>query len=235
MQKLLQGRLTGPIIRILLPAAIAALLIYSEPWLTYLAQTRPGVLPVAMVVLLGGLLLGRVRRWLIVTLCYGITLLAARDVILAYNGILIPPSLPAVIDYVNVEAVYSVVRSLHPYGWALLAMLSAVAGTLEAIRPGSVVARRYYFGSAALYFMGHAFFGLVKQPSWESIVLLLIGLVAFAGIFLAHRIVAAEEVADQEDEDIRQMAASLRRRAENLALREWRDNSSEHLPPAAKS
>ena len=195
------------------PIAVALILLRSEQRLTTLAQQRPGIVPVAMVALGAGLLSPRVRRWLIVTLCFGISLLALRD---TFRIVPLPPA----IDYVWVEHIY-------PFGWGLLALLAAVAGSMEALHPGSVLARRFYFGAASLYFSGHGLISFLKVYNWQSMVLFLTGLVALVGVFTAHRIVAAEEASKPEDEDIRALAESSARRAQRLAAREWRDKPEE--------
>ena len=197
-----------PGVRIAIPLVGAFLMIGLEPQFTRLVQDRPGTLPVAMVALLGGLLLARVRRYLIVTLCFSISLLAISD---AINNV--PP---AIIDTTTVDAFY-------PYGWAILAMLAAGAGVGEAICAGSVLARRCYFATAALYFSVHGLLSLLRIVSWEGVALVVTGLVAWMGVLMAHRIVAAEIEDAPEDDDIRVMSEQNARRAAQLASKEWLD------------
>jgi hypothetical protein len=193
--------------------AAALLTLGNEQRLTVLAQERPGVLPVAMVALVAALLSAYIRRWLIVTLCFGISLLALRD---TFRIVPLPPA----VDYVWVERIY-------PFGWGLLALLAAIAGAMEALRPGSVLARRFYFGAASLYFSGHGLISFLKAYNWQSMILFLTGLVALVGVFTAHKIVAAEDAGAQEDEDIRALEEDNTRRAQRLAAREWRDKPEE--------
>jgi hypothetical protein len=198
-----------PALRLLVPMAVALIVLRSEQQLTILAQERPGVIPVAMVALVAGLLSPYVRRWLIVTLCFGISLLALRD---TFRIVPLPPA----VDYVWVERIY-------PFGWGLLSLLAALAGAVEALQPGSVLARRCYFAAASLYFSGHGLISFLKVHNWQSLILFLTGLVALVGVFTAHRIVAAEEATASEDADIQALAERNAERERRLASREWRE------------
>lgn len=159
---------------------------------------------------LGGSLVVRpVRRMLISALCFAIALLALRDAL----GVV---SLPPAIDYVFLEMLY-------PYVSGVLALLAAGAGLVEALIPGSVVGRRYYFGTAALYLLGHGILGMIRDPSAGSTVLVACGAMALIGVFLAHRIVAREEMPEPEDDDLAEMHARMKHRTEALLAKEWRD------------
>jgi len=203
------------ILRILVPLIGALSAIALEPYLTALAIARPGTLPVAMVTLLGLLLLPRARRLLLVTLCYGVALLAFRD---AFR-ITSPPPL---IDYDITEDLFPILR---PIVWGLIAILAGTAGTLEAIEPGRVIARRCYFAAAALYFSGNGLLGLLRVVNWESLALLVTGIGAALGVLFAHRIVAAEKETEVEEDDIRALAELPAKRAAIIASREWQDTS----------
>lgn len=199
-----------PALRVFGPLAVAYSAIKLEAQLTALVQSRPGVLPVAMVAMLAGLLVPQVRRALIITLCFTISLLALQDAVTRVH-------LPAEFDYVGVER-------LVPYGWAALSILAATAGLAEALHSESVWARRCYFGAASLYFTGHGLLGYAHQPNWGSLVLLGTGIIAAFGVVFAHRIVAAEQETGLDDEDLKAQAERDARRAEALAAREWRDS-----------
>lgn len=203
------ARWKRPVMRLVVPLTIAYAAIALEGPLTAFAVDHPGTLPVAMVSLVACLLLPAARRWIIVTLCFGISLLAWRD---TFRPVWIPPA----IDYEMVERIY-------PFGWALLALLASVAGVAEALRPGSVWARRCYFATATVYFGGHGIFSFIKFPNWQSAVMIATGLVAAVGIFNAQRIVASEKQQAAEDEDIVALAAEPQRRSARLADREWRE------------
>lgn len=208
--------LRSPLLRLLVPLAAALLLVRLESYLSAWIRSRPGLLVVAMVVLLGGLLLSHIRQLLIVALCFGISLLALGDVFQAKP----PPPL----DYV-------VIARLYPFGWALLALLAAGAGVGEALKPGSVWARRCYFGAAALYLSARGVNGLLRSTNWESLVLLGTGLAAWIGVLFANRIVAAEMEAMEEDDLACQTRAEAERRAATIAAREWREKPEE-MPKA---
>jgi hypothetical protein len=198
-------RAAGPFL-----AAYAA--IRLEPALTALAASRPGVLPVAMCAMVFGLLIHRVRNFLIITLCFGIAQLAYRDML---HG-----RVPAQIDYVIVERLY-------PAGWGLLALLALGAGIAESIRPGSVYARRCYFAAAAVYLLGHGAMQWMVGHIADGLVLTITGIFAGVGVVVAPRIIRAEADFAPEDEDIRALREADDRRAKALAGREWQDRREE--------
>src|SRR5438045_1407344 len=104
-------------LRLAVPFAFAFAIIKLEGWLATIAVARPGILPIAMVSLAAGMLVPAARRWLIVTLCYGIGLLAWRD---TFRFV----ALPAQLDYDIVERIY-------PLGWLSLSLLAFGAGVVE--------------------------------------------------------------------------------------------------------
>lgn len=206
--------------RLVGPLALAYALIRCEPWLTGLMRTRPGVLPIAMVALAIGIVIARVRRWLIVTLCYGIGLLALRDL---QNLAPLPPQ----VDYVFIEQVY-------PYGWGFLAVIALAAGAAEALYPSSIWARRCYFGAAALYLGGHGLIALLSHPNYNAAILLITGLFAAGGVFYAPQIVAREELDERDDEDLQALREHAAERQKSLARLEWqepREDPSRSGPP----
>jgi hypothetical protein len=197
------------VLRLAIPFAIAYLVIQMEPILGVLAQERPGIIPVAMVALVAGFLLPYARRWMIVTLCFGVSLLALKD------ALRINVPLPAAIDY-------DVVEKIYPFGWGALSLLAALAGVGEALRPSSVWARRCYFGAAALYFLGHGVVSFLKAANWQSAVLTVVGFVALCGVFMADKVVETE-VYDEPDEDLLEPTPQKDERSARLAAREWRE------------
>ncbi|MCC6729048.1 MAG: hypothetical protein IT208_06890 [Chthonomonadales bacterium] len=199
-------------LRLLVPLGAALTLIYTEPYLTRFAASHQGVLPLAMFSLVGAILVTRVRRWLIVTLCFGVALLALRDA----AG---PVRLPAELDY----DYGAILGPLSPVIWGLVALLAGAAGAVEALRPGTVLARRCYFGTAALYLAGHGALGLLARVDVASAVLLVTGIASGVGVFTAGQIVAREEDEAPLEPDIAAMRESQRQRAEALASREWKD------------
>ena len=178
------------------------------PRIAELARVRPGFVPVGMAVLLGGLLHPRVRHWFIISLCFSVSLLALKDTFR-------PAPLPPAIDHTVFHAVY-------PFVWLTVAMLAAAAGVLEALNPGGIAARRCYFATASLYFMGHGFTMFLWEANWEGLVVLLTGIVAGFGVGFAHRLdFSVDSSTLMEEGDI---ARAERRRAA-IAAHEWRDHS----------
>lgn len=198
-------------LRLVVPLTIAFVVVCWESRLAALAQNHPGILPVTLVALIAGLLYPAIRRWLIVTLCFGVGILALRD---AFSVL----RLPAQIDYLFMESVY-------PYAWGLLALLACTAGVVEALRPGSVWARRCYFGAAFLYFFGHGALSFLRMHNWPSVVLMLSGICSLYGIVTARRIVATELEMEAEDEDLRALEQQRELRAQRLAACEWHETS----------
>ena len=198
------------IARVLVPLAISLTLLKIEPVLGQLARDRPGIVPVSMVALVAGFLLPFARRWLIVTLCFGVGLLAMRDTFGEHI-------LPAGLDYVAFNKIY-------PFGWGALSLLAFSAGIGEAIHPGSIWARRCYFGAAALYFLGHGVVSFIKIANWQSAILTVVGLVALSGVFMADRVVEAENATEPVDEDIKALNDRQMERVSKLSAREWRDD-----------
>jgi len=202
-------RAVGPL------AAAYAGIVLEEP-LGAVARQRPGVLPVAMAALLGGLLLPVVRHFLIVTLTYGVALLSLKD---AFR----PVPLPAPLDY----HFGSTMDWFRPVAFGALAALATGAAVAETRNPGSVGARRCYFAAAGIYLTGHGTFGFLRGPSWEELIMIVSGLVAFAGILFAHRVIAVESGVDPYEEDLQRQREHAHRCAERVASREWRDRTEE--------
>lgn len=201
----------GISVHILVPLGIAYALLKAESTLGQLAKDRPGIVPVAMVALVAGFVLPFARRWLVVTLCFGVGLLALRDTFGEHL-------LPAQLDFEGVNRIY-------PFGWGALAVLAFFAGIGEAVHPGSVWARRCYFGAAALYFLGHGVISFIKIPNWQSAVLAVVGVVALFGVKLADRVVEAEEEYEPLEEDIKAIVERQNERSSRLSSREWVDPS----------
>jgi hypothetical protein len=202
-------KLSRNILRLVIPLTAAFVVVRFENRLAAFAQDHPGILPVTLVALVAGLLYPAIRRWLIVTLCFGVGMLAMRD---AFSVMRVPEQ----IDYLFLE-------SLYPYGWGLLALLACTAGAVEALSPGSVWARRCYFGAAFLYFFGHGALSFLRMHNWQSVVLMMSGLCSLYGIFTARRVVATELEMEAEDEDLRALEQQRELRAQRLAACEWHE------------
>src|SRR5207302_8168882 len=155
--------------------------------------------------MLGGMLLQQVRHWLIVGLCFGISAMAVRD---AFRVALVAPA-----------AQSQIVATAYAVSWIVIALLAAGAGGAEALKPGSVWARRCYFAAAALYCGGR---GILWYPSWESLVFITTGILAAVGVVLARKTIWVEPEPNKEDEDILAHRERIAERYAALAKKEWR-------------
>ena len=197
------------------PALLAFVAVALEPVLTAWSHDRAAALPLGTVLLLAVLLHPQMRNLLMITLCYGVSFLALRDITrLAWSP------LPQPLNYEEWE----VLRLLD---LILVAGLSATAAVCETVRPGTVWARRFYFGAACLYFLGLGIITYFRNTSWQAILLAITGITAGVGCVFAHKIVATEalEVESaplQSDEVLQQTREAAHRAA--LQAKEWRDS-----------
>lgn len=196
---------------VLLPLLAASAITWLEPMLGRLARDRPGIVPVAVMAIVVGLISPNSRRWLVSTLCFGVSLLALRDVIRALH---LPSNLPLGFR----ESFY--IRA-YVCGWIVLAGLAAASAVGEALQPGAVWARRCYFLAAAVYFAGHGVLSFLKEPTWQSPVLVVIGIVALVGAWMADRMVDPEPEQEPLDDDLQAIVNRSSERAANLSRREW--------------
>ena len=196
------------------PALIAFVAVALEPALTTWSHDRAAALPLGTFLLLAILLHPQMRHLLMITLCYGVSFLALRDI----SHLRWSP-LPQPLNYEEWE----VLRLLD---FILVAGLSATAAVFETVRPGTVWARRFYFGAACLYFLGLGIITYFRHTSWQAILLVITGVTAGVGCLFAHKIVAAEaieaEAEPQQSDEIRQQAREVAHRAA-LQAKEWRD------------
>jgi len=220
-----QKRLTNLLIKAG-PPLVALLAVWREPMLTAWAQRHEAVLPLGLFLLLWSLLHSRLRYLLVITLCCGVSFLAFRDVFRT-AGQPLPPQLD-----------YDFIAASRPAALLVVSALALVAAAVETIRPGTVWARRCYFGAAALYFMGTGVVNWLFNHSWQSVILALTGITAMFGCLFAHRIVASEQQPDEEDEEVSDTALQQRTQAAHqqaLKSKEWRDTSQESDPPPMSS
>jgi hypothetical protein len=215
----LQRRI-GTVFGVIIPACAALLVVLLEPVFTAWMKGRESVLPLAMLLLLSALLHPRLRHLLIVTLCFGVAFLALRD---ALHVQLLPP----MIDY-------DIIDEVRPAALLIVAGLAAIAAVIESLRPGTVWARRCYFGAAALYFTGIGIINYGWHGSWQSVMLCVTGVIALFGCLFAHRIVADEAAFEAEevvnDEAIQQEREAAHRKV--LRAKEWRDTLADPAEPS---
>ncbi len=196
------------------PPIIALCAVFLEPYLTPLVKGRESVLPMVICLLLSSLLHPRIRTMLVSILCYGVSFLALRDVMFFRNQHL-PPNMD-----------YDFVEQIRPVGLIIVAILAAIAAIAETVKPGTIWARRCYFGAASLYFTGYGLITYSWHGSWQSIVLIVTGITALVGCIYAHRIVAIEYESEDEpfQDDVEVQLALQAAHARSLKNKEWSDN-----------
>jgi hypothetical protein len=194
------------------PVLGAGIAVMNENSLTVWAGNHQAVLPLAVIVLLLSLLSHRLRSVLILTLCYGVAFMAVRDIFRVGSQ-----PLPQAIDYDFLD-------HSRPAILLIIAGLAATAAFMETFHPGTVWARRCYFGAAALYFIGLGIIHIGKYGSWKAVLLCITGVTAVFGCIFAERIVSAEveeEEDDLSDEVVQGMVEAAHRRS--LQDKEWHE------------
>lgn len=200
------------------PALLALFAVLFEERVTKWASDRQAILPLALILVFAAFLHPRLRLLLTNTLCYGVAFLALRDVVVYHNT-----PLPPTMDYAWLIQARMVAL-------CLVSALAIAAAVTETFRPGTVWARRCYFGAAAIYFTGLGITNLGWHPSWQALLLCGAGLASFGGLLYAERIIASEEEEIEEemleeeaddDERAQQEREAAHRKA--LLAKEWRD------------
>jgi hypothetical protein len=204
----------------LLPAATAATLVFFEPTLSAWLVGRESVLPIAMLLILTAMVQPALRRFFVVALCYGVAFLALRD----------SQHIQPLPDLVN----YDLLVEVRPAVLLAIAALALVAAISETVRPGTVWARRCYFGAAALYFTGLGIISCGWRVTWQSVMLCITGICAFAAFVLAHRISVEDEPqlpVISDDELVQRELEDAHRRV--LRAKEWHDSPNSLLAAEA--
>jgi len=198
----------------LTPPLIAGAAVLLESPLTRAFNNREAMLPILLFVLLSAILHPRLRALMIVTLCYGVAGMALRDAVSA-RSIPMPPDLD-----------YLVLDTARPLALLFVAVLAIASAIGETRQPGTVWARRCYFGAAALYFIGIGLINIGWHSSWRGYMLFAIGLIAAGGCLFAHRIVASELEEEAEAKTAEESPYQRDRNEEhrrNLRAIEWHD------------
>ena len=201
------------ILLIVMPALLAFIAVAVEGSLRSWARGRAAALPLIMLLIGTSLLHPRLRNQIIAALCYGVAFLAIRDTMLVRTWQMPFP--------VNQDLAETVILS----ALLLVAALSILAAIAETLTPGTVWARRCYFGAAALYFSGLGVSCYGTHGSWQAIVLLVTGITAIFGCLFSNQIIATE-VAEQDETEVSDDSEQNLRDAEHVrALRdhEWQD------------
>lgn len=195
----------------IVPVLAAGFSILNEWRLSAWVGRHEAVLPLAVIVLLLSLLSKRLRNLLILTLCYGVAFMAVRDI-----GRVGSQPLPQAINYDFLD-------QTRPTILVAIAGLAATAAFMETFHPGTVWARRCYFGAAALYFLGLGIVHVGKYGSWKAVLLCITGVIAIFGCFYADRIVSAEVEEEDEvtDEAMQGLVEAAHRRS--LLDKEWHE------------
>ena len=162
-------------------------------------------------VIVGCLLHVKMRRIVIITLCYGVSCLAARDIFFTLG---LPVGLRT--------GLYPAMRML---ALGTISILTLAAAVCESLYPGTVIARRCYFAGAALYFFGTGYINFIQLHSWQSIMMLITGCSALGAAIYAKVIVESEteEALDlpADSEDLTQIRAQEHHK--RVLAREWKD------------
>ncbi len=198
------------------PAVVAALAVALEPWMTVWAKERQAMLPLVLFLLLSSLMHPRLRQLLGVTLCYGVAFLALRDIFRTRQ-------LPMPSDWD-----YDFLDQARPVGLFVVAALSVLAAIAETKRPGTVWARRCYFGAAALYFTGLGVINYAWHPSWQAALLCATGVIAGAGCVYAPRIIESEafDLEAAESDDLADQQAREADHQRTLRAKEWHETAT---------
>jgi hypothetical protein len=194
------------------PVLVASVSVMNEVRISVWVGRHEAVLPLAVIVLLLSLLSKQLRSVLILTLCYGIAFMAFRDI-----GRVGSQPLPQMLNFDFLD-------QSRPAILLLIAGLAATAAVMESINPGTVWARRCYFGAAALYFIGLGIIHVGRYGSWKAILLCVTGVTAIFGCIFAERIVSAEieeEEEDLSDEVVQGLVKAAHHRT--LLAKEWHD------------
>lgn len=210
----MQGRIQK-LCAAVIPVFVAGFSVLNETRLSGWVGQHEAVLPLAVIVLLLSLLSRQLRSLLILTLCYGVAFMAVRDI-----GRVGSQPLPQAINYDFLD-------HTRPTILLLIACLSATAAFMETFQPGTVRARRCYFGAASLYFLGLGIIHVGKYGSWKAVLLVVTGVTAIFGCIFADRIVSAEQEEEEEEEvsdtEVQSELEAVHRR--NLRAKEWHDPS----------
>lgn len=203
------GRVLRIAVSILVPPAVALAAIHTHP-IGGAAVERPGLLALGVLTIALSMLFRRMRSYLVIALAYSAALLALRAGLTRHTT-----DLPESVAWL---------MAFYPIAWVLLFGLAAFAGTLEAIRPGTQLAKRILFAAAAIFLGGHGAVGLLTEPNALSLAAVLGGALSLATALISHRLtlpIVARPHADVPT--AADLAAERRRR---LQHREWHDTGA---------
>jgi hypothetical protein len=201
------------------PPVVAFVGVMHGARLTTWANSHEATLLLILFALVGSLLHPQLRLLVITSLCYGVAFLAARDIFLPLGQTGIR------------SGFWQHVRMVALFIVSMLTLSSAIA---ESFSPGTVWARRCYFGGAALYFMGTGVVNYHFFHSWQSIMMVITGFAAAGGCIFANIIVEMEkedamETTSNEDRPIESTHSA---HVQVLKSKEWHDplENADHQP-----
>jgi len=199
-------RLLRIVVSVLIPPVGALAAIHAAP-LGDVAARRPGLLALGVLTLALAMLFRRLRSYLVIALAYGAALLALAGAVRSSTD-----GAP--------DAVLAV-AGLYRVAWVVLFALAAFAGTLEAVRPGTVLAKRCLFAAAAIFLAGHGTVGIVTAPNALSLAAILAGACSLVAAAFSHRLTVP--ITGQPNSDIPTASALGAARRARLGMAEWRD------------
>ncbi len=202
-----RGRIARIVVSVLVPPAGALAAIHVDP-IGNLAVQRPGVIALGVLTVALAMHFNQLRSLLVITLSFGAAVLAARGSFWSQHSV--PKEL----------ATWLAV--LYPAGWYSLLLLGTMAGVLEYLRPGTVMAKRCLFAAAAVFLIGHGTIGVVVDPNLLSVTALIAGLGSLLGAVWCHRLTVAPE--EQVPDVLSSSALAMERRI-RLRRTEWVDRA----------
>lgn len=201
------------------PPIIAFLGVTRSDEITFWANHHETTLLIILFALVGSLVHAQLRHVVITSLCYGVAFLAARDVSFTLG-------LPADMRH----GIFPVARMV---ALCTISILTLAAALGESFKPGTVWARRCYFGGASLYFFGTGIVSYDISHSWQAIMMIITGVAALGGAVFANKIVEmekeeTEDAPDADDEDL----IEIKRQEHLRKLRdmEWKDPAAHGQP-----
>jgi hypothetical protein len=201
------------------PPAVAFIGVMHGARLTVWANSHEATLLLILFALVGSLLHPQMRLVVITSLCYGVAFLSARDIFLPLG---LTGLRSGFWQHVRMSALFIV---------SLLTLSSAIA---ESWSPGTVWARRCYFGGAALYFLGTGVINYHFFHSWQSIMMITTGFAAAAGCIYANKIVEMEreDAVESPSNDDRPIESTYTAHVQALEAKEWHDplENADHQP-----
>ncbi len=166
-------------------------------------------LPAGIFLLLAAMFVPRLRRFLIVTLCFAVGLFTLRQGFAAYLSVTSGVSKTLFLD--EFDGVFLFVVSF----------LMLLAGIGETSQAEQVWTRRCYLGGASIYFLLQAYVAFSLFGSARSIIFAVAGITAFGGMIFARRLVEIPGI-DPPEENSLQLSKDAAHRA-TLIAKEWRD------------